>query len=656
MQPRSPTPVSPKCLNLQELGDAIYLVMEYVAGSSLRQLIQLSERKGRAFSQGFACFVTSQLADALHYAYNARGPKGAPLRIVHRDVNPKNVMVGENGEVKLLDFGIAYSYLENRDRTRSGVLKGTYSYMSPEQADGERQLDSRSDLFALGIMLGELLTGQRPFDAGATFETKTMRRIIAASPDDVKAIAAHLPRDLGAIVTRALAKDRNHRFASGAELATALRAFLVKAQIVYGPTEVVEELHELAEAPVRDAADPAAKVKVFVPASPGATTRVGLDQAGASRNGASESRLRKRAATRDKLHNPEDPRPRLLKPLLLVVGVAIAAQIVLFTVIKLNRGHQPDTSKIEVVKTASQIKAEAEAAERAREPEASRPQLADVHDPSAALQAGAPELATATPGKAASTTPNTLAPQAVPPPPHGGSPAKRRVVPVAMNEPSPPAPIPASEPAPLPAPAAPIRRRSLDSSTATTFADVTTPEKADSATGGPSLLPKGTLVPALLLTPADANNPGPVIASVTKDVSGPSGVVVPKGSSLVCTSAGPVGQARVGVTCESVTVGTRSIPLSGTALGPDQLKGIPVVATADAGTADPARTAGIDIVGRLARQALGNGSGAAGSVIDSAVGAGQETTRRATEPGSSSLQPAPKGTRFFLFLSSIGGR
>ena len=81
-----------------------------------------------------------------------------------------------------------------------------------------------------------------------------MRRIIAASPDDVKAIAAHMPRDLGAIVTRALAKDRNHRFASGAELATALRAFLVKAQIVYGPTEVVEELHELAEAPLRDAA------------------------------------------------------------------------------------------------------------------------------------------------------------------------------------------------------------------------------------------------------------------------------------------------------------------------------------------------------------------------------------------------------------------
>ncbi len=159
-------------------------------------------------------FIGAELALGLHALHEARDEQGRPLGIVHRDVSPKNVLLSRLGEVKLADFGIARA-TQLREQTRGGVRKGTYAYMSPEQVAG-RPLGVASDQFALATLLVELLTGQRPFDAGTPLET--MDRIREAVPPVLDGVDPLLAQ----VLLRALRRDPAERFASSRAFREAL--------------------------------------------------------------------------------------------------------------------------------------------------------------------------------------------------------------------------------------------------------------------------------------------------------------------------------------------------------------------------------------------------------------------------------------------------
>jgi serine/threonine-protein kinase len=228
--------------DLAQVGDRYYLVLEHIDGVTSRAAMQAAQREHRPLTEGFCCHVAASIADALHHAHNLADADGQPLGIVHRDVSAKNVMIARSGVVKLLDFGIAVARMQGRDRTCTGTLKGTFSYLSPEQILGD-PLDGRSDLFSLAILLVELLTGRRVFDTGS--EAGTIHRITECSLADVRAATAGLPRSLAKICEKALSRRPADRFQDAAELANALRRHLARRGIEYGPGDCAAELGEL---------------------------------------------------------------------------------------------------------------------------------------------------------------------------------------------------------------------------------------------------------------------------------------------------------------------------------------------------------------------------------------------------------------------------
>ncbi len=227
---------------LLEVGDRYYLVLEYIEGVSVKSILQAARREQKKLSAGFCCYVAASVAEGLQYAHKLTGAGGEPVGIVHRDITPANVMVGVTGAVKLLDFGVAYARMQGRDRTQTGTVKGTYAYFSPEQA-ASRVLDGRSDLFSLGTVLVELLTGTRVFDSGS--ELETIQRIGECSTADVRAVTRGLPKGLQGICERALAKSPDERFQDGAEYSRALRGYLTQQGVSYWSSDCVAEVRAL---------------------------------------------------------------------------------------------------------------------------------------------------------------------------------------------------------------------------------------------------------------------------------------------------------------------------------------------------------------------------------------------------------------------------
>lgn len=198
----------------------VFLVMEHVEGETLERLLALG-----ACSPAIAVAIARDVLAGLHAAHHARDGSGAPLGLVHRDVSPKNVIVGTDGRAKLLDFGIAK--VEGRARTtRDGHVRGTLAYMAPEQLEGEA-LGPRADVYAMGVVAWEALTGRFLVDADT--DDAVARRIL---DHDFVAPSTHvpaLPRALDAAVMRALARAPEMRFASALEMALALEESLAPA-------------------------------------------------------------------------------------------------------------------------------------------------------------------------------------------------------------------------------------------------------------------------------------------------------------------------------------------------------------------------------------------------------------------------------------------
>jgi tetratricopeptide (TPR) repeat protein len=207
----------------QDFGDeGLLLAMEYVEGCDLGRLMTSARAGGTRVPPWVAAWIIAEAAKGLHYAHEKRDEAGQPLEIVHRDVSPQNILLSFEGAVKIADFGIASARLFAEEQ---GVLKGKFGYMSPEQARGEA-VDRRSDLYALGVILWEILAG-RPIHGGLGGEAllDIVRSGIIEPPTQH---ASDIPAELEQITLRALSPSREDRFPSGRELASALGRAIVK--------------------------------------------------------------------------------------------------------------------------------------------------------------------------------------------------------------------------------------------------------------------------------------------------------------------------------------------------------------------------------------------------------------------------------------------
>ncbi len=200
-----------------------YLVMDFVAGRNLRQIINELKKSNKSFSTDQAIFIVKEAAAGLDHAHRCTDAKsGRPLNITHRDMSPQNIMVSFEGEVKVIDFGIAKAETE-QEETRAGTIKGKFGYMSPEQAEG-LQIDPRTDVFALGIVLWELLANDRLFTGSN--EAAILRKVRECQIPAIRKVNPTIPPELERIVMKALAKDRNVRYQTAANLHRDLNRFL----------------------------------------------------------------------------------------------------------------------------------------------------------------------------------------------------------------------------------------------------------------------------------------------------------------------------------------------------------------------------------------------------------------------------------------------
>jgi serine/threonine protein kinase len=200
-----------------------FLVMDYVEGRNLRQILNKMKKSALQYSIDQIVYIIKEVASGLDHAHRCiDGSTGKPLNINHRDMSPQNVMVSFEGEVKIVDFGIAKaeSQIEN---TRAGTLKGKFGYMSPEQAEGQ-PVDLRTDIFSLGIVLWELLANDRLFVANN--EINTLRKIRDCQIPSLRKINPNIHTELERICQKALARDRNLRYQTAAALHRDLNRFL----------------------------------------------------------------------------------------------------------------------------------------------------------------------------------------------------------------------------------------------------------------------------------------------------------------------------------------------------------------------------------------------------------------------------------------------
>jgi serine/threonine-protein kinase len=209
-------------LDLGDVDDVPYVVMELVDGVSLARFAAILLDKGEDLSPELAAWIVMQAANGLHAAHEMKDPSGKPLGLVHRDVSPQNILLSTTGEVKIADFGIA-KFEGREESTATGMIKGKFAYMAPEQANA-MPLDRRCDVFALGIVLWELLTRQRLFHSETPAQTiLKVTQVEARSPSEIR---PQVGSDLAAVALRCLAKSPADRYATAAEVADDLRRVL----------------------------------------------------------------------------------------------------------------------------------------------------------------------------------------------------------------------------------------------------------------------------------------------------------------------------------------------------------------------------------------------------------------------------------------------
>ncbi len=208
--------------DLGRVGDSYFIAMEFVHGKDLRAIFDRARKRGETVPVPMACYVAMKVCEGLDYAHNKKDAAGRDLHLVHRDVSPQNVLLSYDGEVKVIDFGIAKA-AGKAGKTQAGILKGKFGYMSPEQVRG-LPLDRRSDIFAVGIVLYELLTGERLFVGESDFSTLEKVKNVEIMPPST--YNRRIPEELEQIVLKGLAKDVDDRYQTAMDLHDDLQSFM----------------------------------------------------------------------------------------------------------------------------------------------------------------------------------------------------------------------------------------------------------------------------------------------------------------------------------------------------------------------------------------------------------------------------------------------
>ncbi len=216
-----------------------YMAMEYVQGWTVTDVWRAGARRGQMMPLPVTLGLVMQVCEALQHAHTARDRAGRWLRIVHRDVTPHNVMVSPDGVGKLMDFGVAKT--DARMETEAGAVKGTFSYMSPEQVRGKR-VDRRADVFSMGVILYELTTGTRLFRGN---DMQVMQAVVETDAPRPSLRMPDYPADLEEIVLACLRRDREARIQSAADLALHLEHFAMRHGMLVGPRAIAHYVWEL---------------------------------------------------------------------------------------------------------------------------------------------------------------------------------------------------------------------------------------------------------------------------------------------------------------------------------------------------------------------------------------------------------------------------
>lgn len=215
-----------------------FITMEYVAGRDLTQVLRRCQETQQRIPVPHAVYIAARIAEGLHFAHTLAGPDGRPLNIVNRDVSPSNVRLSYDGDVKLLDFGIAQALM--KFTSEIGILKGKFSYMSPEQIRG-MPLDARTDVFSAGIILHEMLTTEKLFRGDTEFAL--MEKVRKAEVPPPSNFNRRVTPELDAISLKALARDVADRYQSAAQLAADLDALI--AGYRFDPKELRQFMRQL---------------------------------------------------------------------------------------------------------------------------------------------------------------------------------------------------------------------------------------------------------------------------------------------------------------------------------------------------------------------------------------------------------------------------
>ena len=230
-------------VQVMELGkhdENLYIAMEYISGRDLRQMIDRFRKQKQPMPIPQACLMVAEVCEALDYAHRKRDASGRPLGIVHRDVSPQNVLVSFEGETKLIDFGIAKAG-SRLQKTQAGILKGKFSYMSPEQVKG-LPIDGRSDIFAAGILLWELICGEKLFTGDSDFAIlEKVHQGLVPAP---RSVTRACPEGLEKVILKALATEPTQRYQTASELHDDLMRFTMVGDVVYGSRLLAEWLRE----------------------------------------------------------------------------------------------------------------------------------------------------------------------------------------------------------------------------------------------------------------------------------------------------------------------------------------------------------------------------------------------------------------------------
>ena len=218
-----------------------FMAMEYVEGMDLREVLQVLKARGQRVPEPIALYILNEVAKGLAYAHERKGNDGQPLRIVHRDVSPANLLLSADGQVKVTDFGVAKA-ASRLSVSLPGKLVGKVYYMSPEQVSGGL-CDHRSDIFSLGVVAFEMLAGRRPFEGDS--EVAVIESVRRCEPPDLAEAAPWVSPSLAAIIARALARDPNDRYQDMHEFQQAINAYMLQAHTLVSARGLAEFLATL---------------------------------------------------------------------------------------------------------------------------------------------------------------------------------------------------------------------------------------------------------------------------------------------------------------------------------------------------------------------------------------------------------------------------